>query len=43
ELVEAKVEVLHPVVELEGNFVVVEEVTMVLVKEMECHEVEVME
>nr|GEZ79156.1 hypothetical protein [Tanacetum cinerariifolium] len=39
-LVEVELEILHPVVELEGNCVVVEEVKMVLVKEMECHKVE---
>nr|GEX18674.1 NADH dehydrogenase subunit 5, mitochondrial [Tanacetum cinerariifolium] len=38
ELVENVLEILHPVVELEVNFVAVEEVKIVLEKEMECHE-----
>nr|GFC76305.1 hypothetical protein [Tanacetum cinerariifolium] len=42
-LVESELEIQHHVVELEGNFMVVEEVKMVLEKEMECHEMEVME
>nr|GFD28587.1 hypothetical protein [Tanacetum cinerariifolium] len=36
-------EILHPVVELEVNFVVIEEVKIVLENEMECHEMVVME
>nr|GFC13283.1 hypothetical protein [Tanacetum cinerariifolium] len=43
ELVETNVlEILHLVVELEVNFVVVEEVKIILEKEMECHEMVVM-
>nr|GFC34056.1 hypothetical protein [Tanacetum cinerariifolium] len=42
-IVENVLEILHPVVELEVNFVVVEELKIVIEKEMECHDMVVME